>query len=460
MKRGFSILLAAALALSLAGCTSPAANTPTPAVTAPATQLPSQSAAPAETPAQEVTWEYALTTETVSDEYANEEGVVLATVSYTYPVLTAVSSTKAGQKAPNSVQRVVDRFNLGIQDYVDSLYTAEELGQQAREQYEGTDPEYRSYWSPYYCWTESGDTFRQGDFLEARVFRTTYWGGAHGAEEIRNFHYDLGTGTFVELTDLTDDWPGLHDLIAEDVIDGIFARGEENWYNDGFSQTIRDRESYNVSFGEEGVSVIFDEYEIGAYAMGMPEFPVSYAKLSRFLNPRGQALLDLPLETRTLGDYYDATEMWYWFEGSVPLDYSDARDGVVTNENGSYEMPFLRVDLPGVSTMAQLRARLATRFSEELVEGRITGSGLFTEFDGVLYAAAAGRGTDWTVESVDYTVELNADQTAGRILADIHRQDYDWETDVMSSTGEIDQVEFPFVLGENGAVFTSFPTIW
>lgn len=459
-----TLALAILLLLLLTGCAGKPAEAPSdaaPQSPAPAAQAqPSDPAAAAE---PEVTWRYEVKTENVKDKY-EDAGVMLATTDNDYPVLELVCDGEEGKcgEPPEEMQAVVDAFYKGSWGYMLELDTAYELGKMALEQYNETDPEYRQYFPTYYNWTEIGETRQAGDLIEVQVFGSTYLGGAHGVEEIKNFHFDLKTGEFFELSDLTDEPEKLRQVIADDIVNGIFEHNGEGEYFDGFAQTIEGREAYNVSFGEDGMTVIFDEYEIAPYASGLPEFTIPYEKFARFLNARGERLLDLPLETRVLGDYYDALELWYWFEGSAPLDYDDTREGTITNDYGTYEMPYLRFDEPGIKTLADLRARLLTRFSEDLVEKRLdeTTPAMFREFDGVLYAAAAGRGTDWTVESVDYEVELNDAKDGGQILANIHRCELNEDTMERYSTGVVDQVAIPFTLGENGTVFTYFPTIW
>ena len=468
MKRTTVIATILAILLVLAGCAAEEQTRPAAADGTAAERTEEERQTPAAVepepepePEPEAAWHYEVKTENVKDKY-EDGGVVLAKTDNDYPVLELVCDGGDGKQPPEEMQTVADAFNRGSWGYMLELDSAYELGVSALEQYNGTDAAYRQYFSPYSDITEICSTYEHGELLDVQIFHSVYWGGAHGAEDFRNFHFDLKTGEFFELSDLTDTPEKLRSAIAGDIIDGIFERGEERAYFDGFAQTIKEREEYNVSFGEDGISVIFSEYEIAPYASGMPEFSVPYEKIARFLNERGRRLLDLPPETFVLGDYYDALELWYWFEGSVPLDYDDTREGTITNEYGTYEMPYLRVDEPGIRTLADLRARLLTRFSERLVDERMneTSLAMFQEFDGVLYAAAAGRGTDITVESVDCEVRFNASKDGGDILANIHRRDYDEKAEKWYSTGVVDQVPIPFVMGENGAVFDWFPTIW
>lgn len=415
---------------------------------------------PEAAPEPELTWHYELREQAAPDKFVGEGGVLLATIDCNYPELIAVSDGATDAPVPQEIQTVLDAFNSGVWQYILSVPTAAELGKTALEQYNETDPAYRDSFASYFSGTEIVSSRISGSLAEAQLLASEYWGGAHGSSRFVNFHFDTETGTFFELADLTDTPDKLHEFIAREVVNSVYESGESEWYFDGFDQTVAAREAYNVSFGGDGISVIFDEYEIAPYAAGLPEFEITYDKLSRFLNERGQRLLDLPLETRVLGDFYDASELWYWFEGSAPVDWDDVKMIPYTNEYGTFDMAYQRFNEPGVATLAQLRERLGTRFSDEVVEQRLGETELFREFDGVLYAAAAGRGTDMTIESIDYAVELNAAQDGGAVVATIHRQDYDEEKEEWVSTGEVNRVEFPFTLGEDGAIFTWFAALW
>ena len=45
--------------------------------------------------------------------------------------------------------------------------------------------------------------------------------------------------------------------------------------------------------GEDGLVFTYQQYEIAAYAAGMPEFTVPYADILPYLTPEAKALLDL-----------------------------------------------------------------------------------------------------------------------------------------------------------------------
>ena len=254
--------------LILAGCAesrSAQSDAPEPSTAAQTGEAPQSAEIAA--PETEASWRYELTTWKIEDEFIGEDGVKLASVDYAYPELTAVCEGDEGVcgTMPEEVQSVLEAFNQGVRDYVLTLDTAKYLGGMAQEQYNEMGEEYRRYFAAYEGATQIVGTYEHGDLLDVQLLQSGYWGGAHGGEEYRNLHFDLREGKFFALSDLTDTPDRLHDLIAEDIISGIYEQNEESWYFDSFFETIRGREEYNVSFGEAGVTVIFDEYEIAPY---------------------------------------------------------------------------------------------------------------------------------------------------------------------------------------------------
>ncbi|MBO4915754.1 MAG: DUF3298 domain-containing protein [Oscillospiraceae bacterium] len=463
-KKLVSTFLALAMALTLVGCgqknaAQPAAtNTGSEPAPASGTTEPKSEPQP-----DNAVWSYTLTTENTEGEYKNDDGVLLATVSCERPVLS-LSCEGGAQNAepPKDMQKVCDVFNRGIDEVAGDMPTAESLGADAQLQYNEMPEEYRESFYGYSEELAVESTRISGSLLETMFSSYGYWGGAHGGMSYINLHFDLETGSFFGLADLTDNYEGLKKMLADDIINQIYEGGENEYLFDDFEDTVRNSDDYNFSIGEDGITVIFGQYELAAYVYGILEYQISDGKLSRFLNERGERLLAPSPEAKVLGNFYEADEMWYWFEGLVPTDYNDKKTAQVNGE----DMIYYHVDLPGINSIGDLRNKMLTRLSEELVEARLASSGteavypLFKDIDGGLYMLPAGRGTDMYIDSVDYVAKLNADGKGGNVIATITWRDYDEEKSEWVLTGEKSDVEFPFELTDGGAVFSGFSTIW
>ncbi len=459
MKKALALCLTLSLALTLAAC----APKPREAVEAIAP-------APVQEAAAEV-WDFDLSVETASEERKNEDGVLLATWSCEQPVLRLVNeageafSGETPERGVTAEQLAACRtFNAETAAYAKVSHAElDRLEADARELYGELEEEYRANFMPFAGEDRVENVFRRGDLLDVLSSSYGYWGGVHGGLFYGNLHFDLKTGEFFALSDLTDRPDELRGILADEVVAQIYRDDNGEGYFWDCEQTVRATEEYNVSLGETELTVYFGEYELAPYAMGILEFPIPYARIARVLNERGERLLALSAEDRALGDYYDAEKLWSWIEGAIPMDYDTSRTARVEENGESWEMYYSRVDVPGVTTLDALRERLRTRFSDALVERMLApnegGAATFREFDGELYAAPVGRGDDLTVESVDYRVELEADGSGGKVIVTIHRQDYDDEKEEWVPTGT-DTVEFPFEQTDGGARFTAFESVW
>lgn len=160
---------------------------------------------------------------------------------------------------------------------------------------------------------------------------------------------------------------------------------------------------------------------------------------------------DFALKDKILADYADAYGYWMWFAGAAPMDSEYLQE----EENCNY----CAFDYPGITTMDELKKFLRTRFTDEIVESKLEGD-FFREYDGRLYVMDAARGSDISIDHVDYEVYYDNDKSEGEIAALIYRHDFDDKTGETYLTGEVDVEYIRFNMEDDGAVFSTFPTIW
>ena len=160
---------------------------------------------------------------------------------------------------------------------------------------------------------------------------------------------------------------------------------------------------------------------------------------------------DSTLKEKILADYEEAYEYWWWFFGGAPVNF----DYTLEEDNSTY----VKFDYPGVETMDDLKKFLKKRFSDEIIQLKLEDN-ILREFDGKLYALDACRGSDISIDHVDYVVYYDSDKNEGEITALIYRHDFDEKTYENYLTGEIDKEYIHFTMEDDGAVFNTFPTIW
>ncbi|NLZ19084.1 MAG: DUF3298 domain-containing protein [Bacteroidales bacterium] len=137
-----------------------------------------------------------------------------------------------------------------------------------------------------YKWTFS----REGEFTgacKARKLQTyqgsysDYTGGAHGIYGLGCDVFDLGTGEKILEEDLfiDDYYSPLCDILAEAADASVPEEDREMLFG-------TPEPNGNFAVSEEGITWVYNPYEIAAYASGIIEVPVSWEALKPLLQPR------------------------------------------------------------------------------------------------------------------------------------------------------------------------------
>ena len=160
---------------------------------------------------------------------------------------------------------------------------------------------------------------------------------------------------------------------------------------------------------------------------------------------------DSTLRDKILADYEEAYGYWMWFAGAAPMDDEYSKE----EEYCTY----YAFDYPDITSMDEFKKFLRTRFTDEIIESKLEGD-FFKEYDGRLYVMDAARGSDISIDHVDYEVYYDNDKNEGEIAALIYRRAFDVETYETYLSGEVDVEYIQFTMEDDGAVFNTFPTIW
>ena len=140
------------------------------------------------------------------------------------------------------------------------------------------------------AWAYNWSFDRSGEFSSACKSRklqtymgsyTDYTGGAHGEFGIGYDVFDLTTGEILTEADLfiDDFFSPLCDMLEESVAENVPEEDQEMMF--GMPEP-----NGNFAVSEEGITWVYNPYEIAAYAAGTIEVPVSWATLKPFLQPR------------------------------------------------------------------------------------------------------------------------------------------------------------------------------
>lgn len=260
--RAKSLLLAAALVLTLAACT-PAETGESPAANPSPTPVPTETQ-PEETAPLELVW----TDQTFAKDFTADDGTVVMSVEYVFPDIENADAVPAWQK-------IRDYYSAEGMAY---LNDASELAGYAAGDYEVAQAMGEDF-LPY------GESMSYRIALQTEnlvsIVRSYYANSVTGAAHPSNFQFsetfDLTTGEKLSLGDcFTDPDAGrtrVLDLLAE-------KGGDAGYSREALEAELNDAYFY---FNDEGMVIYYQPDTLAPYAAGLLEFTLPYADLQDLL---------------------------------------------------------------------------------------------------------------------------------------------------------------------------------
>ena len=389
----------------------------------------------------------------------SQKDVLLAELRLTYPKLSVVTADgeEFAESDDESIKqvRIAKAFNAKMEAEMEARKEEfNTLCSDAQSYYDSLDDAQKEYWGNYVL--EINYTGFQSENLVSTV-AAGYWytGGAHPSSFHQTWNFDLTTGEFFTLDDISNDSAAIRTAVADEIMRQIYAEELHYGYFEDYEAVVRDLAYTHLSFDELGVTVRFDLYTLAPYAAGIPEFFFGYEVLCDCLNERGREVLPVPEEAYVLAAFYKAQELGSYFHmATIPLDY----EAPAVEHKGHLYYP---VDYAGITTLAQLKEYLCEYVTEELAEEwlcRILDR--FVEFDGVLYCFEADRGSDLRYGEPSYEVALLIDH--GSVTATMDTYDtekIDPVTGEMPVVGER-KLYYHFQMVDGRPIFENFPESW
>lgn len=194
--------------------------------------------------------------------------------AFNYPQVEGLINSEAQKK-----------INTAIKNHMDASYTSllklEEDEFAHREDYyneHGYDvPEDEEYRFSYEYDVTYEVKYNKNNLLSILIYDYMYTGGAHGMSTVEAYNFDVLTGNQISLTSIAKSSSALTKMKNYAKADLLNQNKEMGMiFTDSLSSiTINyDRPYY---FYDNGVVVKFFEYEVAAYAAGMPEVKIPYS---------------------------------------------------------------------------------------------------------------------------------------------------------------------------------------
>lgn len=296
MKNPLRLLVTSAALALLVGCG--AASAP-PAVSESTPLPPDVSELPPPVPEEII--RYTVTSTTQEDTVQTDDGTVLLSSRFQFPVLTSYredgtvilqGKTDAEEQALLTAAAFNDKFidwsaSEGIQDVADM----------AKEDYAWHKQE-NIEWTGAYTLELDCTAYQTEHMVSVSGLYYSYTGGAHPNTVYLAWNFDLESGAFFA-PDALGDGPDFQEAVTAELIRQCQEQaaeyqmeGRELFWPD-YETILADWPSYAVSFDHAGMTVSFSAYELASYAAGPQIFEIPYDFLKPYLSEQGLAILDL-----------------------------------------------------------------------------------------------------------------------------------------------------------------------
>jgi hypothetical protein len=198
-----------------------------------------------------------------------------------FPQLEGGTNAQALSAINDSLKKAAlgDYYKLPLRQAIDS--TIARLSLDLEEQLKfAEDP---AYSMSYYDSSTGQIVWQSPKYVTSSYSYATFSGGAHGMYAVVLATYDLQTGRAQHLTDIISDTTALRPLLEKYIVKT--KQAEDSTLNNLkemlFEPELPVALPANFAVVKEGVSFVYNPYEIMAYAYGITEFTITWEELGK-----------------------------------------------------------------------------------------------------------------------------------------------------------------------------------
>lgn len=213
-----------------------------------------------------------ITFETETKDFKAEDGTVLLTGYFHYPVIKIDDNEAATTKIAEDIQTEKELYEQAFSDTLEIAKSDYELSK--------TDSEYvfQAYTLEYRFYVERVDE----NIISLKEYFYNYTGGAHGNYGYWGLNYSAMTGQKLTLEDIAKDAKSFQEqnlayLLEEAKTPGYTNRLDVGYEGNFESMLLQEGKWY---FSNSGLHFFANPYELGCYAAGCIEFVIPYEDLS------------------------------------------------------------------------------------------------------------------------------------------------------------------------------------
>lgn len=188
-------------------------------------------------------------------------------------------------------QRLFDTTGLSMKQAVDSFiqqYTTNYVKDMTPLYREDRYDEKRKKWYEYSYTIQTKVETGLNDAIVYRIDSEVYEGGAHSIKQQQIINFNAENGKPIKLTDLFVkgyEYP-LEDLLLEQLYRHTHAHSLDELHDKGYLLTMDIFIPKNFVLGEDGITFVYNPYEIAPYETGNTELTLSYSDLEKLLKKK------------------------------------------------------------------------------------------------------------------------------------------------------------------------------
>ena len=287
-KKVISLLLCAALALSLAACSTKPETSAEPTATAEPTPVPPVSSPEATAEPEPVVENLSVPVVSVrrerEDFYTADNAALLLVYAAAEPSVSMNGSDAATAAINEALHKQYTDFAVGVESSDEYAVSGKENYLAAAKEdlaWQTENGSADSFYS-YSLMRQTNVRYNARYLLSLTYDDTSYLGGAHGYTGRYGHTFDIRTGQELTLADLADNYDAFLSAAVEQLKDISYgaeyaAYGLNEGYEEQLAGLFRDGNWY---FNDEGLVLIANPYELASYAAGLIEFTLPYAWLA------------------------------------------------------------------------------------------------------------------------------------------------------------------------------------
>lgn len=177
---------------------------------------------------------------------------------------------------------ILDYTNDYVQTYKNDL---ESLYKEDEEMHKENGENIGS-WYNYEKTLNSNIEFYNKDLLVYKIYYQEYTGGAHGIYATNYYNFDLKTKMILKLEDIfvPNYKEALMDALWNQLMEDKKASSKEELRDMGYESTDEITPTSNFKLDEQGITFLYNVYEIAPYSMGSIAVTIPYSKITHLFN--------------------------------------------------------------------------------------------------------------------------------------------------------------------------------